>query len=495
MLSVRGPEEKTRPTIPYLTAWMESLFRETSLPAEIVPILNQRILVKVYEEFLSFRKQNTLMSTEEMYILFEKLISFDKRKATFVLIKAMLFYFVILIVITFSWRYRGSRPVNLLYHPPFSLRNRSTSSRLYDFLASPRFNFNSPYVYIVEHRIFSPKAHIRGEIIPVFSIDLFLISTFTVGERRELIFRSFKNLVKLIQLTRVLPVVSYSYRDLLLSIPVAQITLEKNLVSDILITNSNYLVQPAISHLRTANVRSFMLWYSDNSFPKYSDSSKSVFDYSAFGLAKVDCHFVWTEDFANFLSVWTKCPIKPVGSILFYSGKKKSNERTITESSSDLFMFNDLLIFDVTPFEEPKYDTYYGEERCLKFLREILRLQVELGRLVDGPLPNVGIKHKRVPSSLHSKSYLREIEMILRNNKSWQRLPEDANLYSLIANSKMVIAIPFTSPAIIAKELGIPCCYLDLGPNPTDIHDYSDIPVIFDFDDLLNFAKSVFGRR
>jgi polysaccharide biosynthesis PFTS motif protein len=232
-----------------------------------------------------------------------------------------------------------------------------------------------------------------------------------------------------------------------------------------------------------------MLWYSDNSFSKYRDLSLSTFDYSAFGLAKVDCHFVWTNEFASFLSQFTKVSVKNVGSILFYEAQKfdLSGNSTLTDHKAA----SDVIIFDVIPFEKSNNYDYYTKSRAFNFLFGIQKLFEEFQKSDLIVQPKFAIKHKRKLDPKHSKEYPSLVNSLIHPQGKWERLPENSNLYNLIRNAKLIVAPPFTSPAVVARELGIPACFLDLGSNPTEFENYCGIPVFRNYEAFSSFATRV----
>jgi hypothetical protein len=79
----------------------------------------------------------------------------------------------------------------------------------------------------------------------------------------------------------------------------------------------------------------------------------------------------------------------------------------------------------------------------------------------------------------------------LNNIHELEILPQKSNLYDVIYNSDLVIAVPFSSPAVIAEELGVKSAFVCLSPeNYNLINGYAGIPLITTNRQLIDFLKS-----
>jgi hypothetical protein len=70
----------------------------------------------------------------------------------------------------------------------------------------------------------------------------------------------------------------------------------------------------------------------------------------------------------------------------------------------------------------------------------------------------IHIKHKRPFHQIHSSEYIAYIDNLVKDGEL-SVLPLSMNLYKTIAESKMIIGYPFTSPVVIGQELKIPSIY------------------------------------
>lgn len=244
--------------------------------------------------------------------------------------------------------------------------------------------------------------------------------------------------------------------------------LEKKLLSsnDILITTQSQLkYQPLI--FCNSKCKKYMLWYSENSRPISSKTEKKLRNelQDFVSISYIQKHLVWTTEFANYLEREYRVNCEAVGPILFYRNKSSRSANP-----------KDLLIFDVTPFENAKADSVYSSKNMLNFISDILSIEDLLEIEVQFLL-----KPKRKLNSRHAiayKNYLKE----LKATGDLKFCDPNSDLFELVNSAKLVICVPFTSPALIAKELVVPVVYY----YPTEN---------FEFPSELNGIKVIIGRE
>jgi polysaccharide biosynthesis PFTS motif protein len=241
-------------------------------------------------------------------------------------------------------------------------------------------------------------------------------------------------------------------------------------------TQSSMNNLPTVFYMNRPNLMRKMIWYSTNNKP-ISEVNAVETDFPDFkGLAEfVDLNLVWEETDSIYLSSLGVTNTKAVGSMLFYPKKLKvRNNKKFTIS-----------YFDITPFE--KFNGFLSEEMLIKNLLGIFEV-------VDSLKKNRGIdivmnvKPKRSYSRLHSKKYIKIIDTISKDGRV-NLLPSRTNLYELISESDFVFAVPFSSPALIAKELGVPTAYVCLLPRNYLLRDVNAIPVLTNKGELLDFIN------
>jgi polysaccharide biosynthesis PFTS motif protein len=206
-----------------------------------------------------------------------------------------------------------------------------------------------------------------------------------------------------------------------------------------------------------------MIWYSANSIPidNYRNTSlpRANANEVAYEVLPIDEHLVWSEDHKKYLALGVSIGtiIRVCGSLMFYLPKKPLKTNKIF----------DLLVFDVTPYADikgPDFNKIPDSQNSInnsisakKFLTDILWVASKIEEDFGLKL-RVSLKPKRKYTSLHNKDYLDFIRLLLQNQLI-EVLEPEIDLYKSIGQSRVCISYPFTSPAIIAKELSIPSIF------------------------------------
>jgi len=148
-----------------------------------------------------------------------------------------------------------------------------------------------------------------------------------------------------------------------------------------------------------------------------------------------------------------------------------------------------IAVFDVTPSRLIKYTSYgvsiapyYSEELSLQFFSDI-------GEIADHSKVNLLWKQKRIVGRRFvSKGFIKKRYSII--SKLFEVVAPGVSARKLVEESDAVISMPFTSTAIIAKELGKPSIYYDAsGAVETDVS--HGTPVLKNIDELKNWYFSL----
>lgn len=383
-----------------------------------------------------------------------------------------------LVVLTcfFYWRpMKTSQRVSLVFALPNDCSSRRSAEDLSEFFLEERIPIRKDTTIIVQNNKINLLPLKFKHLKLVFRTELFLISRMGLTSRLSVLSSCLHNYVLMWQKGKMATALRLSYRQLLLEIPVSTVAIRGNMLDWVATTNSSYLKQHSIFYLASkTSLPSYMFWYSENSFPKLFGGEFGMFDYEQFRDIAVKEHFVWTQEFANFLKKFSTSKITCVGSILFYPRRIDSNV------TKDI----DVLVFDVTPFANATKQDFYNYERCTRFLDSLLRFQQ---RLTSSKIV-VAIKIKRTFSPLHDARYISKLNKCNTDPNYWRLVNPNMNLYTLIAKSRLVVGIPFTSAVLIAKELGVPCCYLmdsEICDFPKTFNDVRIIQKLDDLEDLF----------
>lgn len=162
-------------------------------------------------------------------------------------------------------------------------------------------------------------------------------------------------------------------------------------------------------------------------------------------------YLVWDDEQSDFVkrSVYEYKSIHIVGSIWFSDSLKAFNP--IVEKN--------VAVFDVTPQRKSLYLTFdenfdfYIPEICNQFVSDI---QQVLGKQRH----NMLLKKKRKIGALAHPSYELFCENLLLSDNV-QSVDADISAVRLIDVCKLVISMPFTSTALIAREMNKPSVYYD----------------------------------
>ncbi len=227
-------------------------------------------------------------------------------------------------------------------------------------------------------------------------------------------------------------------------------------------------------------------WYSANNIPfEFKDGSKTFFDSTIYIQPNINGNYVWSSEQIDFVSEVTEQKCEALGSILFYV-----MEPPLIQLKNDNFV---ITIFDVTPYSKANMSDFYTFDLCSRFLLKILKVVNEIEKEL-GVRVQIQVKSKRQRSSNHDPRYFDLLDSLARCS-SITLLSENVNLYNLVYESDLVVSIPFTSPAFVAKELDIPSCYF-LEGNDFHLPDLRDgVPVLTSVNSLSEFLRKALKQH
>jgi polysaccharide biosynthesis PFTS motif protein len=162
-------------------------------------------------------------------------------------------------------------------------------------------------------------------------------------------------------------------------------------------------------------------------------------------------YLVWDNRQADFVrtSVGNDCEISIVGPIWFQS------------SSVELTNFGDtcIAVFDITPHRKSRYITlgmaneFYTPNVINPFLQQVSNAIFQQGFFMYW-------KRKRNVGRVAHPLYLKMVDELGKNSHA-RLIDPDISAIPVIEASAAVISMPFTSTALIAKEMGKPSIYFD----------------------------------
>lgn len=162
-------------------------------------------------------------------------------------------------------------------------------------------------------------------------------------------------------------------------------------------------------------------------------------------------YLVWDEYQANFVrrAVGDAANINIVGPIWFHTSSEEM----------PAFSGKGVAVFDVTPHRSSRYQTlgaeseFYVPETCVPFLYDIQQI-------TEGAGYRMLWKRKRKIGSVAHPKYRLFAER-LSKAENVIIVDPDISAYRVIEECELVISMPFTSTALIARELGKRSCYYD----------------------------------
>ena len=224
--------------------------------------------------------------------------------------------------------------------------------------------------------------------------------------------------------------------------------------------------------------KKIMAWYSTNSKPIYAsdDVNRDGINVDAFK-DFINEHWVWNQEDVEFLQLNGIHRVIPVGPIVF-------QDKVVEGNDPENFV---ITYFDVTPLQGST--GFYSEKNVMAVLNHILKL----GEIISQKYPDktiICIKPKRQYFPYHSKGYVETIKTTAKLGKI-RFLSPSSNLYETVTKSDLVIAIPFTSPALIAKEMKVKQFFISTGIEGWDLPETSGgVDVVYRFPDLLERVET-----
>ena len=284
----------------------------------------------------------------------------------------------------------------------------------------------------------------------------------------------FRALAKYARAVASCPLVSVLGRDFAYQ-PMVEWLNARGLIDNVIITSTNFAAQPLwMRDFPGRRFKTHMVWYSQNTLPFVYAFDPVAAATPAHRHLTFDETWVWTPGFGDFLrGIGIQAPIRAVGPILFYLP-----ERGDDQGPRGGYRIG---VFDVTPAESGiarrlwvRYN-YYSAANASKFLQDIVFARNAIDS-ASGAQSQISIKHKRPHAATHDLEYLRFVDELIRSEPLCGLAPADSNLYSVIGACDLVVVMPWSSPAYVAQQLGVPAIYYD--PSGELLPTYERLPGI-----------------
>ena len=328
------------------------------------------------------------------------------------------------------------------------------------FLASSEINLiNKDTLVLMENKITDLKEFHLGRIL--LDTDFrkaILTNLFTRKDARQVLFQYVKTLPSV--LAHFLVTKKSKLTNSLLEILLIKYLERQEVECVILDSQGSWLDEPVIFFKDSShtNCKTVMLHYSENSHMYSAIQLKNSELLPKFQNVVVDEHWVWTREYADFynkLSKSTKFISK--GPLIYRSLDDKDLPSVSKEKNVKQLV---VTIFDDAPTVENEWIHHSTLESGMAFLETVESLIILLNkRRIDAVFR---MKQKRRQIKSHQRKYFSLIKEMEKHH-NFQILNWDKNIIEIVLNSDLVICTLGTSPALLAKRLGIPVCYLYAG--------------------------------
>ncbi len=227
----------------------------------------------------------------------------------------------------------------------------------------------------------------------------------------------------------------------------------QQLARDYLFHNSSWIYRPLWTYeAAKKGSRITFYFYSTNCEGFKSPNGNYEQHHLGYLMMNWSHYLVWDNHQANTIRRWVgeRPIVSVVGPIWFHSGGVK-----LPALSS-----NAIAVFDVQPLRDSIYKSfgikYYGYDTAETTIQFLSDIQVVLARCGNQFI----FKRKRHSGRRGHPKYVQFIKK-LTERPDFVNLDPDTSAVQVIKNCVAVISMPFTSTALIAKELGKPSVYYD----------------------------------
>lgn len=352
---------------------------------------------------------------------------------------------------------------------------REPRSNLIDFFRENRFENPSGQI-LIESKLFPRPSFNRRSIVSSAPFHLFLNSL--SNRQREEVLKLFRIGLEAVN-EKTTPREMQNLRTLysLFELSFWTILREERIT---LVTTQSTLKQLPIPFCLPDNqfIRK-MMWYSTNSKPIQKQgitTMEPIFDRDIEDF--IDMHYVWDSDAMAHLKFNGITRVKAVGSILFTKNRKVKLRR---EGFT-------IAYFDITPLDLP--NSYYKVERMCQNLSQLVEISNQFSEKT-GTKIDLLVKHKRVYTKAHSRRYIELVKRMSKNDEL-RIIKPTLNLYGLVREVDCVIGSPFTSPVVLAKELGVPAAFMDFYRDEYFLPEVeNNLPVLQNAEELFEWLSKV----
>ena len=258
----------------------------------------------------------------------------------------------------------------------------------------------------------------------------------------------------------------------------------KALCNDYLFHNSWYLYRPLWTLEAEKKGSRILFYFYSTNCENFKIKEGYPVQANSWQLMTWSNFLVWDTFQADFVrrAVGSRGNIFTVGPIWFQSDNKEIPYLPV----------NNIAVFDIQPHRDSRYQSlglendFFTPETMNKFLLDIYAVAKANNFIMV-------LKRKRNIGKLVNGKYQILIDR-LANSPNFVTIDSDISAFRLIEKTSVVISIPFTSTAIIAKEMGKVSIYYDpTGELQKDDRAAHGIPVISGISELSNWFHNYYS--
>lgn len=358
------------------------------------------------------------------------------------------------------------------------------------FIRQKRFTFNQesrPDTYLVECKNKQLFRTNTKDVIITRNIPLYVYrNNLSLSDKIRVIAESFKVAIRI---TVMLPTCNWLFlfiKEIIIEEPIFRLMdNSSNLEYRLITTQSHLFIRPLVFY-RNSDFDKSMIWYSSNnhSICKVGDDFED-YERTQFETLEIDVHYVWSRAHADFIKDRNSREVstKIVGSIIFQPIHKL--EKRKLDSSCIQITY-----FDVTPTSIWYHqDRFYSEANMASILLSMTKVIKEIEKELCTKVV-LRLKPKREFKRGHHSDRYKFLVNSLVSAGAIEIMDSKVDLYALIYGSDLVVAVPFSSPCLVAHEMGVPTAYYSANSDFKIVNPETEINLLTSERDLKYFILS-----
>ena len=256
----------------------------------------------------------------------------------------------------------------------------------------------------------------------------------------------------------------------------------EQLAKDYLFHNSNWIYRPLWTYEAEKKGSRIAFYFYSTNCESFKRPDAYPIQANSWQAMNWPCYLLWDEYQADFVrrAIGRKGNISVVGPIWFQTSVKELHP--LPQKS--------IAIFDIQPHRDSRYQIlgaeqeYYTPKTANQFLLDIYLVIKEFEAMMV-------LKRKRNIGSLLNRRYVKVLEK-LSNLDHFIAIDTDISAIRVIEKCAAVISMPFTSTALLGRELGKPSIYYDPhGIIQKDDRAAHGIPIVSGIDELKNWFATI----